>query len=435
MTQSNLRQSSGRTTPFFWLGWSVIGVVFGGLMLWSIFAPFQGAVFAQGSISVESNRQAIQHLEGGIVSELYVREGDRVGQGDALLRLEDTPIKAQLSSIEARLFEFIGQEARLAAERDGSSIATLDPAYANLKDRAELRRIIASQNELMVARAASKSTQIKLLNQNVSQLRERLQGLQNEIRAKETQSRLVDEEVEGLETLLSKGLSPKTRVLELKREQARLNGDREALVSQVATTRIQISDVEIEINQLTEGFRELVLTEMRDVQTQIAELTEQRVATLDRLSRLIITSPRAGRALGVQAHTIGGVIESGQPIMYIVPENDELIALIRIATHDIDKVIVGNEAVLLFPAFNLSATPEVKGIITKVSADALQDPATGAFYFEGVVEIPKGRLANQNFPLQPGMPVDARVLTEDRSVISYLLKPLGDAMSKTFRET
>jgi len=234
--------------------------------------------------------------------------------------------------------------------------------------------------------------------------------------------------------LLAKGLAPRPRVLALQRQQAQLQGQREALTSEVAATQIQIGEARIELNQLTEGFREEVLTQLRDVQTQVAELVEQRIASQDQLQRLVVLAPRAGRVIGIQTHTVGGVISPRDPIMHVVPENDKLIARVRISPSDIDKVLPGNEAVLRFPAFSANVTPEVYGSVSTVSADALQDVNTGQFYFEGILEIPQDRLDNQSFVLVPGMPVDASVKTESRTVVSYLLKPLFDAMSKTFRE-
>lgn len=418
----------------FFVGWSAVMILFGGLFAWSVFAPFEGAVLASGLISVESNQQAVQHLEGGIVGAIYVKEGDRVDVGQTLVTLDGTAIQARLSSVEARLFEQIAREARLLAERDDSVALAVRPSLANLAELPAVQVLLTQQQELLAARAKSRSTQVSLLDQSVLQLRQRISGLENEIATNDTRTELIGEEITGLETLLEKKLVPKSRVLALQRRQAELLGDRERLASEGATARIQIGELQIELNRLTEGFREEVLTELREVQTEVSELAEQRIASLDQLKRLKINAPRAGRAIGVQTHTVGGVIAPREPMMYIVPENDPLVALVRIAPQDIDKVAAGNQAVLRFPAFSANVTPEVYGSVTKVSADALRDDASGLFYYEGVIEIPEGRLANAEFQLLPGMPVDASLRTESRTVVSYLLKPLGDAMSKTFRE-
>lgn len=427
-------RAASETKGLFRLGWGFVALLFGGLILWSVFAPFEGAVLASGAISVESNQQAVQHLEGGIVGEIFVKEGDRVEEGQTLIALDGTAVQARLLSVEARLFELLGHEARLIAERDGLDEIAIRADLSSISETPRMSAILRSQNELMRARAASRATQVDLLNQTILQLRRRVSGRESEIIANKKQATLLEEEMRSLQPLVEKKLVTRPRIVGLQRELAQLEGAREALASEVATTKIQIGEAQIELNQLTEGFLENLLTELREVQTQASELTEQRVAALDQLQRLSILAPRTGRVLGVQTHTIGGVIPPREPIMHIVPANDPLIARVRVSPSDIDKVGPGSRAVLRFPAFNANVTPEVYGQVSKVSADALQDPSNGLFYFEAVIEIPEDRLANQTYVLIPGMPVDASLRTESRTVLSYLLKPLGDAMSKTFRE-
>ena len=434
VTEDVVGREASDTKGLFRFGWGLVIALFGGLVFWSVFAPFEGAVLASGAVTVESNQQAVQHLEGGIVGEIFVTEGDRVDEGQVLIALDGTAVQARLPSVEARLFELLGREARLLAERDDLDVLTVRASLADLADNPRMQSIMGSQQELMQARAASRSTQVALLNQTVLQLRRRVKGRESEIEANLKQASLLEEEMVSLQPLVEKQLVARPRIVGLQRELAQLEGAREALSAEVATTKIQIGEAQIELNQLTEGFLEQVLTELRDVQTQASELAEQRVAAQDQLTRLLVLAPRAGRVLGVQTHTLGGVISPRDPIMHIVPENDPLIARVRISPSDIDKVSPGNEAVLRFPAFSANVTPEVFGTVIKVSADALQDPVSGQFFFEADVAIPDDRLANQSFALVPGMPVDASVKTESRTVLSYLLKPLGDAMSKTFRE-
>ena len=434
VTEDVVGREASDTKGLFRFGWGLVIALFGGLVFWSVFAPFEGAVLASGAVTVESNQQSVQHLEGGIVGEIFVTEGDRVDEGQVLIALDGTAVQARLSSVEARLFELLGREARLLAERDDLDVLTVRASLADLADNPRMQSIMGSQQELMQARAASRSTQVALLNQTVLQLRRRVKGRESEIEANLKQASLLEEEMVSLQPLVEKQLVARPRIVGLQRELAQLEGAREALSAEVATTKIQIGEAQIELNQLTEGFLEQVLTELRDVQTQASELAEQRIAAQDQLTRLLVLAPRAGRVLGVQTHTLGGVISPRDPIMHIVPENDPLIARVRISPSDIDKVSPGNEAVLRFPAFSANVTPEVFGTVIKVSADALQDPVSGQFFFEVDVAIPDDRLANQSFALVPGMPVDASLKTESRTVLSYLLKPLGDAMSKTFRE-
>lgn len=416
------------------IGWGVVALVFGGLIAWSVFAPFEGAVLTAGQITVASNQQAVQHLEGGIVREIYVREADAVTEGQKLLSLDATATGASLQALEARLFGLLGTEARLIAERDGTSELTLRPGFESLTSRPDIQAVLASQKSLMAARNNNLGTQGTILRQRIDQLNTRIAGMQNEITAKDDQIALVDDEITRFETLMERGQAVITRILALKRDRARLQGEKDALTSDIAATRVQIGEARSEIARLDQDNTETLLTELREVQTQIDELAEERLALLDRSGRLDIVAPRAGRVLGIRAHTVGGVIRASEPIMYIVPENDRLIAKVRISPADIDKISVGQSARLRFSAFNQDETPQVDGTVAAVSADAITEEATGATFYEVMIEIPEDALASTGFQLLPGMPVEASLTTESRNVLSYLVKPLTDSVSRTFRE-
>ncbi len=427
-----IQRVSGR--KFFMIGWSVIVIVFGGLFAWSALAPFEGAVMASGSISVASNHKAIQHLEGGIVSEILVTEGDTVNAGDVLIRLDDTTVEASLARLNARLVDLVAREARLSAEVEGRADTEMRAGLEDLRDSPELQATQTAQRELMAARGQSRTTQLAVLNQRIQQLSRRIDGLDAEVAAKSAQIPLIDEEVAGLQSLFDKGLAPRTRILALQRERSDLLGARDALRAEIEATRVQIGEARLERLRLTEGFREDALNELAQVQTEIAEILEERAAFTDRRARLDIRAPRSGRAIGVRAHTIGGVIGPGTPILHIVPADDKLIALVRISPQDIDKVDPGRAATLRFSAFSQSETPEVTGKVQRVSADAIQDEQTGAPFYEVVVELPEDDASLNRFVLVPGMPVEAMVRTESRNVLSYLTKPVRDSMARTFRE-
>ncbi len=416
------------------IGWGVVALVFGGLIAWSVFAPFEGAVLTAGQISVASNQQAVQHLEGGIVREIYVREADAVTEGQKLLSLDATATGASLQALEARLFALLGTEARLIAERDGTSELKLRPGFEDLASRPDVQAVLASQKSLMAARNDNLGTQGTILRQRIDQLNARIAGMQNEITAKDDQIALVDDEITRFETLMERGQAVITRILALKRDRAQLQGEKDALTSDIAATRVQIGEARSEIARLDQDYTETLLTELREVQTQIGELAEERLALLDRSGRLDILAPRAGRVLGIRAHTVGGVIRASEPIMYIVPENDRLIAKVRISPADIDKISVGQPARLRFSAFNQDQTPQVDGAVSAVSADAITDEATGASFYEVMIDIPDDALTGTGLQLLPGMPVEASLTTESRNVLSYLVKPLTDSVSRTFRE-
>ncbi|MFN3912768.1 HlyD family type I secretion periplasmic adaptor subunit [Hyphomonas sp.] len=424
----------GLLQQYLYAGWGIIALVFGGLVAWSVFAPFEGAVLTAGQISVESNQQAVQHLEGGIVREIYVRESDPVTEGQKLLALDATSTDASLQGLEARLVGLLGTEARLIAERDGTNTLTLRPGFEDFAQRSDVQAVFASQQSLMSARGSNLGTQGTILRQRIDQLNTRIAGMQNEITAKDDQIALVEDEISRFETLMERGQAVITRVLALKRDRARLQGERDALTSDIAATRVQIGEARSEIARLDQDNTETVLTELRDVQTRIDELAEERRSLLDRSGRLDITAPRAGRVLGIRAHTVGGVIRPSEPIMYIVPESDRLVAKVRISPMDIDKISIGQPAVLRFSAFNKDETPQFTGTVISVSADALADETTGQTFYEATVEIPDDALAASTFQLLPGMPVEASLRTESRNVLSYLVKPLTDSVSRTFRE-
>lgn len=415
-------------------GWFVIFSIFGGLIAWSVYAPFEGAVLTQGQIAVESNQQAIQHLEGGIVREIYVRETDHVEQGQKLLSLDATTTVAGLQALEARLFELLGSEARLLAERDKRSTLSIRAAFSDVAEKPSMRTILSAQKALLRARASSRQTQSSILRQRIEQLDTRIGGMTREIAEKDSQMVLLNDEIHRFEQLVEKGLAPEVRVLALRRELSEIQGMRQSLLSDISATRVQIGEARTEISKLSQTFQEDVLTELRDVQTQISELTEQRTAAVDRKTRLDIVAPRAGLVIGVRAHTIGGIVNPSEPIMYIVPDGDPLVAKVRVNPVDIDKINTGQDAVLHFTAFNQDETPKVVGSVAKISADALVDEATGQSYYEVIVEIPLDALPSDRFTLVPGMPVDASLRTESRSVLSYLVKPLTDSMARTFRE-
>lgn len=418
----------------FLIGWSVIAFVFGGLALWSVLAPFEGAVIASGQVSVETRQKAVQHLEGGIVAGIHVTEGRRVEEGELLIRLDGTAIQAGLDNIDAALADLIAREGRLLAERDDEAelqVRALTPALAALPG---LGDTITSHGRLLTARADSRATRVRILRQRISQLREKQVGLIAQVAAKDRQLTYLADEIDGLETLLDQGLAPKTQLFALYRERTAIAGEIESLRAEIAATDVQIGEADLEILSLTDGFREEVIAELTEVQTELARLLSERTAAVDRLARLDIRAPRSGLALGVRAHTVGGVIAAAEPILHIVPEGDPLVSMVRVLPQDIDKIAVGQTARLRFTAFSQDETPEVSATVKTVSGDAVIDESTGMPYYDVIIELPSQAPFGVDFPIVPGMPVDAMLTTESRNVLSYLTKPLTDSMSRTWRE-
>lgn len=416
------------------IGWVVIALVFGGMLAWSILAPYEGAVLTGGQVVVESNQQAVQHLEGGIVREIYVREADKVVAGQKLLSLDTTTADAEVEAQEARLFDLLGTEARLIAERDGNETLSLRPEFADLADSPKMKAMLESQQTLLTARTGTRATQLKILQQRIEQLRTRIDGMTREIDSKDTQIALLEDEVARFEKLTAQGNASEVRVLALKRDLSRLKGEKDSLISDIAATEVQIGETRSEILRVEQDAREGVLSDLREAQTQIGELSEKRLAALDRRTRLDILAPSSGRVIGVRAHTVGGVINPSEPIMYVVPEGDRLVAKVRVRPTDIDKIAVGQTATLHFSAFDRNETPSYDGKVQKVSADALTDPNSGMTYYEVILSIPDEALESTDFPIVPGMPVDASLHTDKRTILSYLVKPLTDSVTRTFRD-
>ncbi len=429
------RDDAGR---FVRLGWIAAAAVFGGLLLWSIVAPINSAVIAPGQLSVETNRKTIQHLEGGVIRKIHVKEGQEVKAGDLLIDLDDTVTRSNVDLLTAQLAEAVARYARLLAERDGLSTIPDDSIAFNLAPQdLDLTSNLEGQRKLLEARERTRKTQIALLEERIVQQSKRIQGYSVQLKSLREQSRLVGEELEGVKRLNEEGFAPTTRVRELERTREALIGQQGQLTASSAESESAISEAKLEIERLKQQSREDAIKESQDLEVQISGLTERRTAALDALRRSEIRAPENGVVMGLAVHTVGGVITPGTPVMEIVPKGDELVVAARIATRDVDKVKPGQEAVIRFSAFNARVTPEAIGSVRQVSADNFVDKETGAPYFLVLIDLPpKDQLDSvlRGQVLQPGMPAESFIRTGSRPAISYLLKPLTDAFSRSLRE-
>lgn len=420
------------------LGWIAAAAVFGGLLLWSIVAPINSAVIAPGQLSVESNRKTIQHLEGGVIRNILVKEGETVKAGDLLIELDDTVTRANADVISAQLAEAVARYARLLAERDGLSEIPADSlAFALAPKDLDYSANLDGQRGLLAARAATRKTQIALLEEQITQQSKRIDGFSTQLRSLREQARLVGEELEGVKKLNAEGFAPTTRVRELERTREAIAGQQGQLTASRAESESLISAARLEIERLKQQSREDAIKESQDLEVQIAGLTERRTAALDALKRSEIRAPEDGVVLGLAVHTVGGVVAPGAPVMDIVPRGDQLVVAARISPRDVDKVKPGQEAVIRFPSFNARVTPEALGAVRQVSADSFTDKQTGVSYFLVLIDLPPGEDIERILrggKLQPGMPAETFIRTGARPAISYLLKPLTDAFSHALRE-
>lgn len=416
---------------------TVIGVVFGGLVLWSIFAPIQGAVTAPGSIAVDGNRKVVQHLEGGVISDIYVREGQRVEEGDVLVRLDKTISQASLSVIDKQLSGFYARRSRLIAERDGLEEMAPAEGVAEIINDPSFRESLSGQENFFKARAETAQTRLSLLEENIVQQNERISGLNAQIRSNASQTDIIEGELEGVRELLVDGFSTQIRLNELERQREALSGDRGSLLAQRAEAQSLISGAKLEIEGLKETRREDAIAELREVEGAIAEQEERRIAADDTLIRTEIKAPIGGRVLNLSVHTLGGVVGPGAPMMEIVPEGTTLLVTARIDPQNVDKIQAGQSTLVRFSGFGSRQTPETDGTVRTVSADAIIDEITGASFYMVMIDLPGenelDKVLGKNI-IVPGMPVETFIRTDKRSAISYILKPLMDSFARSLRE-
>jgi len=438
MTIPNEEHKKPASDVFFMrMGYAVIAVVFGGLIFWSVVAPIEGAVTAGGQIVVEGNRKVVQHLEGGTVRQIYIRDGMTVREGDSLVKLDDTVPKANLSLVDGQLAELYARRARLSAERDGLAVINSADGVDDVLKMAAFQDKMHGQRSLFEARASTIRTQISLLNERIVQQNERISGLRVQIRSLNSQIAIITKEINSLRDLLIDGLVTRNRFNELEREAERLSGERGALTASVAEAQSIISEARLEIERLSETRREEAITELREVEGSISELEERRIAADDAFKRTMINAPKAGRVLNLSVHTVGGVIAPGAPLMEIVPEATNLQVSAKISPQDVDKVQSGQSTLVRFSAFGSRRTPETEGNVKTISADSIIDETTGAPYYLVIIELPAGeqlqRVLRGNL-LLPGMPVETFIKTGKRPAVSYLLKPLLDSFARSMRE-
>jgi HlyD family secretion protein len=387
-----------------------------------------GAVIAPGSLVVDTNVKKVQHPTGGVVGELRVRDGDRVKSGDIVVRLDETITQANLAIVVKSLNELQARLARLEAERDDAEMVVFPAELLARGANPEVARTVEGERNLFKLRRTARAGQKAQLKERVAQLREEIQGLTGQAAAKRREIELIGQELEGVRELWRKNLVQIQRVTALERDAARLEGERGQLVAATAQSKGKISEIELQIIQIDQDLRSEVAKEMREVQGKLAELVERKVAAEDQLKRIDIRAPQDGQVHQLAVHTLGGVITAGEAIMLIVPETDALTVEAKLAPQDIDQVRPGQRAVLRFSAFNQRTTPEINGFVTRVSGDLSTDQRTGMTYYTVRISLPEEEVGRLGVGLRliPGMPVEAFIQTGERTVLSYLTKPLTD---------
>lgn len=414
------------------IGLVVIMLFFGVLGLWSALAPLKSAAIAQGVLAVDSQRKTIQHLEGGIVQEIRVREGQQVSAGDVLVELDETQALARLELLNGRLDAARAQEYRLRAERDGLDAIAFPTALTDRFDSPDMGDIINGQQNIFAARRQSLDGQVAILERRIEQYGEEIKGLNGLVAAQEEQIRLTEDEIASNQVLVDQGLSGKSRLLELQRDLAELLGSRSQNQAALARIGQNIDEARLQISELRMNNLNEVVQELRTVQTQIVDLNEQIRAAGDVLQRTTIRASQSGTVVDLQVHTPGGVIAPGQTLMDIVPAGDSIIVEARIDPADIDVVQAGLVAHIRLTAYSNRNLQPIEAKVITVSADSLADKVTGQPYFLARIAV-SGELA-EDVALYPGMQAEVMVVTGERTLADYITRPIRESFNRALRE-
>lgn len=417
------------------IGYAILAGTFGLSIVWSSLAPLSSAVVAQGSVKVDSSRKKIQHPEGGVVKAILVKDGSTVKAGDVLVRLDETKAGAAYGVVKGGREVALAAQARLEAERDERSSIVFPKALTSQANEPQIAEILRSQESVFNARRASRIGEVGILERQIGSLRSEIAGLQSQQRSKQEQAASVKAELDGLASLASQGMVEKTKIRTIERDLTRLLGERDELASKVASANTAISEKELKKFQVKKAFHEEVVAELKKVQAENFELIERESATRYTLEQTELRAPVDGTVTDLKIHTAGGVIGPGEVVMEVVPSSDRLIVEGKVLPPDIDRVALGQDVGVKLHAFNARTTPELKGKLSYVSADAVLDPRTEMSYFIVKVTVSADelkRLGDQK--VQPGMQTDVFIITGERTFLGYLFQPLADSFNQAWRE-
>jgi len=420
--------------PIRRIGFLILFIMIGIFGTWSFIAPIDSSALASGTVVVKSHRKTIQHLEGGIVNEINVRDGDLVEVGDSLLNLDGTQIKAQIKILQGQYISAAAISSRLKTERTQKKEISFSDDLKQLND-SRVQEAIAGQTQIFIARRNSLQGELGILKQRIGQLSLKIKGLKTQQKSNHQLLTLYAEEIADLKELLADGFADKQRLRELQRQHTQANSDIAALMTEIASTQMQQGETKLQILQTERKFQEEVATQLEEVNSELFSISEQLVVAKDQDRRSLIVAPVKGMILGMSAHTKGGVIGPGQAILDIVPEDEELIINAQVAPLDIDRIQIGTKAEVRFSAFNSKTTPVMEGRVQTISADSLLDEVTGMQYYQAKIELtPESYKRLGGLVLIPGMPAEVLINTGERTMFEYLVQPLTDAFARSFIE-
>jgi HlyD family secretion protein/epimerase transport system membrane fusion protein len=409
----------------------VFAVVFGG---WGYFAPLDGGAVAPGVINPDSGKKTIQHLEGGIIAEMRVREGEAVAVGQPLVVLESTQARAAYDSLAQQRWSLLAKKARLEAESAGQNQIDLPPELISTDRR--IRSVVEAQQEVFDARRLTYATRKNVLGQRSEQLTQQINGNEAQVESASRQIDFVSEELRAKEYLVGRGLMAKPEALRLKRVEAELSGKRGEYLATIARLHQQIGETSLQIVSVDAERADQVATDAEKVRADLTEVTEKLHASADILQRTVVVAPVSGTVVDVKFRTVGGVVQRGEPIMSIVPSGDELMIEGRLTPMDRKAVHAGLQAQIHLSAYSSRLVPKIPGTVQTVSADRLIDDTTHQPYYLARVAVDRHTLERlaPNVDLIPGMPVEVLIVTERRTMFDYIFKPFHDAFWRSFRE-
>lgn len=418
----------------------IVGFCITGILIvagggWAATARIAAAVITSGDLVVDSNVKNIQHPSGGVVAEILSIDGDRVTAGQPLLRLDSTVPRANLAIVTKTLNELIARRARLISERDGRADIAFPQDFLDRADTADISDVIATEQKLFEARLMARRGRKSQFKERIGQLQEEIRGQTAQMEAKSRELNLIDRELAATRELWSRNLVPLSKLTSLEREATRIEGEKAQLLAAVAQSKGKIVETELQILQIDKDNDTEANNDLKEVQSKIAENIERKVAAEDQLNRIELRAPVSGIVHQSEVHTVGGVINAGQTVMVIVPENDNLVAEVKVRPQDIDHVRAGQIAKLRFAAFNQRTTPELTGTVRNVSADITTDKKSGQSSYITRIIVSRDEIARLGgAKLVPGMPVEVFIESGERTALSYLTKPLADQIRRAFRE-
>ena len=416
-------------------GYAVIILTFGVVGVWAAVAKLDKAVVAPGFVAVETNRKSVQHFEGGMVREIFIKEGDHVTKGEVLFSLKKVQAQANNDLVKNQLDSGLALEARLLAERDQKENITWPEEFSGRSAEPLLARIMTDQIYQFQERHTSLEGQVSVLELRIEQLTMGIKGIAIEKDSTEKQVGYINDELVNLRDLGKKQLVPMTRVYAMERERTRLEGVIGHSIADTAKAQSSIGEIKIQIQQLRQKFQEDIASSLLEVRQKIADARERVTVAGDVLNRVEIVAPLDGTVQNLKVFTVGQVLRPAETLLEIVPDEEPLVVNAQFSPNDIDTVYGGQQAEIRFPAFHSREIPLMMGRIESISHDRLMDEQTRQFYFLGVISLDRSDIPEEYRPrIRPGMPAEVIVASGERTVLSYIISPLSESLRKSFRE-